>query len=89
MPFAHGGASRRGPRGGGRRGGGARKEEARQRAEAEQAALEQLKEENPDAYAKPPEPPEAGGEDSVEGAEQSRPAEDATDERTPEGAKES
>jgi hypothetical protein len=30
-----------------------RKEEARQRAEAEQAALEQLKEENPDAYAKP------------------------------------
>jgi large subunit ribosomal protein L5 len=29
------------------------KEEARQRAEAEQAALEQLKEENPDAYAKP------------------------------------
>jgi hypothetical protein len=66
-----------------------RKEEARQRAEAEQAALEQLKEENPDAYAKPPEPPEAGGEDSVEGAEQSRPAEDATDERTPEGAKES
>ena len=29
-----------------------RKEEARQRAEAEQAALEQLKEENPDAYAK-------------------------------------
>jgi large subunit ribosomal protein L5 len=44
------------------------KEEARQRAEAEQAALEQLKEENPDAYAKPeePEPEEpaspAGGE---------------------------
>jgi large subunit ribosomal protein L5 len=66
-----------------------RKEEARQRAEAEQAALEQLKEENPEAYAKPPEPPEAGGEDSVEGAEQSRPADDATDERTPEGAKES
>ncbi len=34
-----------------------RKEEARLRAEAEQAALEQLKEENPDAYAKPePEP---------------------------------
>jgi large subunit ribosomal protein L5 len=30
-----------------------RKEEARQRAEAEQAALEQLKEENPDAYEKP------------------------------------
>ena len=30
-----------------------RKEEARQRAEAEQAALEQLKEENPEAYAAP------------------------------------
>jgi large subunit ribosomal protein L5 len=30
-----------------------RKEEARQRAEAEQAALEQLKEENPEAYEKP------------------------------------
>jgi large subunit ribosomal protein L5 len=66
-----------------------RKEEARERAEAQQAALEQLKEENPDAYAKPPEPPEAGGEDSAEGAEASRPAEGATDERTPEGAKES
>jgi large subunit ribosomal protein L5 len=35
-----------------------RKEEARERAEAQQAALEQLKEENPDAYAKPPEPAE-------------------------------
>jgi large subunit ribosomal protein L5 len=35
-----------------------RKEEARAKAEAEQAALEQLKEENPDAYAKPePESP--------------------------------
>jgi large subunit ribosomal protein L5 len=30
-----------------------RKEEARQRAEAERAALEQLKEENPEAYEKP------------------------------------
>ena len=29
-----------------------RKEEARERAEAEQAALEQLKEENPEAYEK-------------------------------------
>jgi large subunit ribosomal protein L5 len=37
-----------------------RKEEARLRAEAEQAALEQLKEENPDAYAKPEEPSPAG-----------------------------
>jgi len=44
-----------------------RKEEARQRAEAEQAALEQLKEENPEAYATPE--PEAGeeGEESAEG----------------------
>ena len=33
-----------------------RKEEARQRAEAEEAALEQLKEENPEAYAKPRSP---------------------------------
>ena len=45
-----------------------RKEEARQRAEAEQAALEQLKEENPEAYEKPePESPDeeddAAGED--------------------------
>ena len=40
-----------------------RKEEARQRAEAEQAALEQLKEENPEAYAKPE--PEAGEGDEA------------------------
>jgi len=39
-----------------------RHEEARQRAEAEQAALEQLKEENPDAYAKPEPEPEEGEE---------------------------
>jgi large subunit ribosomal protein L5 len=39
-----------------------RKEEARAKAEAEQAALEQLKEENPDAYAKP-EPEAEEGED--------------------------
>jgi large subunit ribosomal protein L5 len=43
-----------------------RKEEARQRAEAEQAALEQLKEENPDAYATP-EPEAEDGEDAAEG----------------------
>jgi large subunit ribosomal protein L5 len=42
-----------------------RKEEARLRAEAEQAALEQLKEENPEAYAKP----EAEAETEDEGAE--------------------
>jgi large subunit ribosomal protein L5 len=41
----------------------ARKEEARLKAEAEQAALEQLKEENPEAYAKPePEEDEEGAE---------------------------
>jgi large subunit ribosomal protein L5 len=44
-----------------------RHEEARQRAEAEQAALEQLKEENPEAYAKPDKPEE--GEEGEEGAE--------------------
>jgi large subunit ribosomal protein L5 len=44
-----------------------RREEARQRAEAEQAALEQLKEENPEAYAKPERPEE--GEEGEEGAE--------------------
>jgi large subunit ribosomal protein L5 len=54
-----------------------RKEEARARAEAEQAALEQLKEENPEAYAKPVraeeeaegeegETPEASGESAPE-----------------------
>jgi large subunit ribosomal protein L5 len=51
-----------------------RKEEARQRAEAEQAALEQLKEENPEAYAKPVREEEEGegeegeGEPAAEGA---------------------
>ena len=44
-----------------------RKEEARLRAEAEQAALDQLKEENPEAYAKPEKPEE--GEEGEEGAE--------------------
>lgn len=47
-----------------------RKEEARLRAEAEQAALDQLKEENPEAYEKPAEPAEAEG------------AEDQTDQET-------
>jgi large subunit ribosomal protein L5 len=42
-----------------------RKEEARLRAEAEQAALEQLKEENPEAYEKPERPEE--GEEGEEG----------------------
>jgi large subunit ribosomal protein L5 len=44
-----------------------RKEEARLRAEAEQAALEQLKEENPDAYAKPEEDAAEEGEEAAEG----------------------
>jgi large subunit ribosomal protein L5 len=42
-----------------------RKEEARERAVAEQAALEQLKEENPEAYEKPERPEE--GEEGEEG----------------------
>jgi hypothetical protein len=44
-----------------------RKEEARERAEAEAAALEQLKEENPEAYAKRERVEE--GEEGEEGAE--------------------
>jgi large subunit ribosomal protein L5 len=53
-----------------------RKEEARQRAEAEAAALEQLKEENPEAYAKRERPEE--GEEGEEGAEgEAPPAEGA------------
>src|SRR5262249_14547553 len=47
-----------------------RKEEARQRAEAEAAALEQLKEENPEAYAKRERPEEGEeGEEPAEGEE--------------------
>ena len=47
-----------------------RKEEARTKAEAEQAALEALKEENPEAYAKPEPTPEEGEEgEGGEGAE--------------------
>jgi large subunit ribosomal protein L5 len=59
-----------------------RKEEARAKAEAEQAALEQLKEENPEAYAKPEPEPEAGeegggDEDSDQGeAAESKPDEE-------------
>jgi len=62
----------------------ARKEEARQRAEAEQAALEQLKEENPEAYAKPE--PEAEGDTEGEGAEEGAEddAESSADEENPE-----
>jgi large subunit ribosomal protein L5 len=48
-----------------------RKDEARMKAEAEQAALEALKEENPEAYAKPEPEPEEGeeGEGGGEGTE--------------------
>jgi large subunit ribosomal protein L5 len=49
-----------------------RKEEARLRAEAEQAALEQLKEENPEAYEKPERPEE--GEEGEEGGEGAAPS---------------
>jgi hypothetical protein len=45
-----------------------RKEEARQRAEAEEAALEQLKQENPEAYEKPQREDEEG-EEGAEGSE--------------------
>jgi large subunit ribosomal protein L5 len=48
-----------------------RKEEARARAEAEQAALEQLKAENPEAYAKPEPEPEEGEEGETEETEES------------------
>ena len=44
-----------------------RKEEARQRAEAEAAALEQLKEENPEAYEKPAVPEEGETEEGEPG----------------------
>jgi large subunit ribosomal protein L5 len=55
-----------------------RKEEARERAEAEQAALEQLKEENPEAYAKPEPEPEEGeeGEGASEDQEKTSSEED-------------
>ena len=51
-----------------------RKEEARMKAEAEQAALEALKEENPEAYAKP-EPEE--GEEGAEGEGTKAPEEES------------
>jgi large subunit ribosomal protein L5 len=50
-----------------------RKEEARQRAEAEQAALDQLKEESPEAYARPERVEE--GEEGEEGAAPAEPEE--------------
>jgi large subunit ribosomal protein L5 len=59
-----------------------RKEEARLKAEAEQAALEQLKEENPEAYAKP-EPDEGEGEDAAEGGNDE--ADDSADQENSDG----
>jgi large subunit ribosomal protein L5 len=59
-----------------------RKEEARLRAEAEQAALEQLKEENPDAYAKPEPKAEEEDEGAAEG--ESKEADGSAGEETPE-----
>jgi large subunit ribosomal protein L5 len=47
-----------------------RKEAARARAEAEQAALEELKEENPEAYEKPAPAPEEGEEGTTEEAQE-------------------
>jgi large subunit ribosomal protein L5 len=43
-------------------------QEAKAKIEAEQAALEQLKEENPEAYAKPEPPAEGDGDESGEAA---------------------
>jgi large subunit ribosomal protein L5 len=60
-----------------------RKEEARLRAEAEQAALEQLKEENPEAYAKP-ETEEAGEEGTEPAGEGDQQAESAAGEENQE-----
>jgi len=61
-----------------------RREEARQRAEAEQAALEQLKAENPEAYAKPERPEEGEeGEEAAEGeAEGGEPAAEGSETET-------
>ena len=70
MPFAHEGRPGEDTAAEGAAEEERRKEEARARAEAEQAALEQLKEENPDAYAKP-EPEEGEEGEPAEGGEAS------------------
>ncbi len=58
-----------------------RHEEARQRAEAEAAALEQLKEENPEAYEKPQAAEEEGeeGEAPAEGGDSEKTSEEEND----------
>jgi large subunit ribosomal protein L5 len=58
-----------------------RKEEARERAEAEQAALEQLKEENPEAYEKP----EPAGPVAEDGESSSQAAGDSPSSTPPAG----
>jgi large subunit ribosomal protein L5 len=64
-----------------------RKEEARQRAEAEAAALEQLKEENPEAYEKPVKPEEGEeGEEGAEGGGEAKPEGDGGGEAKAEGS---
>ncbi len=60
-----------------------RKEEARLRAEAEQAALEQLKEENPEAYAKPE--AEESGEGEGEGTDKDDAESSADEEKQEDG----
>jgi hypothetical protein len=54
-----------------------RREEARLRAEAEEAALEQLKEENPEAYAKPVREEEGEEGEEGEGGEEGAAASDS------------
>jgi hypothetical protein len=58
-----------------------RREEARLRAEAEEAALEQLKEENPEAYAKPVREEEGEEGEEGEGGEPAADAESSDDEQ--------
>jgi len=58
-----------------------RHEEARLRAEAEQAALEQLKEENPEAYAKQVREEEGEEGEDGEGGEAAAESEDSDDEQ--------
>ena len=62
MPFSREGAPGEAPSEAAEAAEEQRKEEARLRAEAEQAALEQLKEENPEAYEKPAAAEDAEGE---------------------------
>ncbi len=56
-----------------------RKEEARLKAEVEQAALEQLKEENPEAYAKPEVEDEDAGEGGNDEADEGQADEESSD----------